>query len=101
MDTLEEAIIDSLGKRGADLEADGAIEMLANVHDLSAKFQGANAALVEVEEQLTRIRHRFFAVADYGAGLVNLALKMSKLSSFYTRTTRYYFDIFAEVINRK
>ncbi|KAI1701475.1 dynein heavy chain and region d6 of dynein motor domain-containing protein [Ditylenchus destructor] len=99
IDVLEEGILEVLSKtKTADLENDRAIEMLAEVNQKSAAMGKANEELVRIEEQLTQLRHRFFGVAEFAARLINVALSLSKLSPFYARTIRYYFDIFTEAV---
>uniref|UniRef100_A0A915EHB8 Dynein heavy chain ATP-binding dynein motor region domain-containing protein n=1 Tax=Ditylenchus dipsaci TaxID=166011 RepID=A0A915EHB8_9BILA len=99
IDQLEQSILEVLSKSGAaDLENDKAVEMLSEVGDLSVKLQDEDVELVRIGEQLRHLKHRFFRVAEYGARLINVALSLARLSPFYARTIRYYFNIFTEAV---
>lgn len=71
--------------------------MLVEVYQLSDTQTQTLKELADIESQLTDLRQHFFDVAEYGAKLINSALSLAKLSPFYDRTIRYYFNIFEEV----
>lgn len=93
---LEEGILEVLAK-SKDLDNDRAIDLLGEVRQLSAAYDERVLELQKIEAQLTSLKHRFIDIAEYGTRLVHVSLSLGKLSPFYSRSTKFYVDVFKEV----
>ncbi|KAI6240858.1 Dynein heavy chain at 62B [Aphelenchoides fujianensis] len=94
---LEEKILDVLGK-SKDLDNDRVVDMLGGVRELSSAYDSRTFELNAVEEQLARHRVRYTELAKYTARLIHMSMSLSKLSPFYLRNLRFYFDIFKDAV---
>ncbi|KAI6215163.1 Dynein heavy chain at 62B [Aphelenchoides besseyi] len=98
LDQLEEKILDVLGK-SKDLDNDRVVEMLGGIRELSSACDARTLELNAVEEQLSRHRLRYVELSKFTARLIFMSMSLSKLSPFYLRNLRFYFDIFKEAVS--
>lgn len=96
LDQLEEKILDALGK-SKDLENDLIINMLGGIKELSSACEARTYELNSIEEQLSHHRLRYLELSKYVARIIFLSMSLSKLSPFYLRNLKFYFEIFKQV----
>ena len=96
LDALEEKILEVLSK-SRDLDNDRVIDMLGGVRELSTACDARTYELNTVEGQLDQHRARYVDIAKYTARLIFLSMNLAKLSPYYLRNLRFYFDVFREV----
>lgn len=96
MDQLEEKILDVLGK-SKDLDNDHVINMLGGVRELSSATDARTLELNTIEEQLSHHRVRYIELSKFASRIIYVSMSLSRLSSFYLRNLKFYFEIFKEV----
>ncbi|KAE9554264.1 hypothetical protein FO519_002498 [Halicephalobus sp. NKZ332] len=96
-DFLEETILDALAK-SKDLDDDKTIDMLEEVRNSTKLLQEKMTELDEIEEQLRFLKNKFIKIGNYGTRLVNASLTISKFSSFYSRTLRFFLQVFRKAV---
>jgi hypothetical protein len=72
--------------------------MLGGIKELNYAFDSRTYELNCVEEQLSHHRLRFLELSKYVARIIYISMSLSKLSPFYLRNLKFYFEIFKEVI---
>jgi hypothetical protein len=97
LDQLEVKILDVLSK-SKDLDNDHVINMLGGVKELSSACDSRTLELNAVEEQLSRHRIRYVELSKFASRIIFVSMSLSKLSPFYLRNLKFYFEIFKEVI---
>lgn len=98
LNLIEVEILEVLAK-SKDLDDDRAIDMLAEMHELSDKKEGIASELKDIEKQLKGLRQRFWRVIEHEARLIELSKETCQLSPFYERSLEYFFDVFKEALD--
>uniref|UniRef100_A0A1I7RZM0 DNA-directed DNA polymerase n=1 Tax=Bursaphelenchus xylophilus TaxID=6326 RepID=A0A1I7RZM0_BURXY len=97
LDALEERIMDVLGK-SKDLDNDRVMDMLGGVRELSQSYESRSFELNSLEERLDRLSKKFRDLAVFASRLIFISMNLSKLSPFYLRTLKFYFNVFREAV---
>ena len=96
-DILEDNILDTLAK-SKDLDDDKTIDMLEEVRKSTKLLEEKIVELGETEEQLGVLKNKFIKVGDHGTKIVNASLAIAKISSFYSRTLRFFLQVFRKAV---
>jgi hypothetical protein len=96
LDQLEEKILDVLSK-SKDLDNDHVINMLGGIKELSSACDARTLELNSIEEQLSHHRLRYVELSKFASRIIYLSMSLSKLSPFYLRNLKFYFEIFKDV----
>ncbi|CAD5217245.1 unnamed protein product [Bursaphelenchus okinawaensis] len=97
LDALEEKIMDVLGK-SKDLDNDRVMDMLGGVRELSQSYESRSFELNALEEKLEKLSKKFKELAIFASRLIFISMNLSKLSPFYLRTLKFYFQVFKEAV---
>lgn len=71
--------------------------MLGGVRELSSACDARTMELNTIEEQLSHHRIRYIELSKYVSRIIYLSMSLSKLSPFYLRNLKFYFEIFKDV----